>query len=139
MTGLAVSTRGLLNNYMATMIEAPAFQPTPHSKSVFNPAFSANQYLALGVKPIYNLNKQFHLRGEAYWFIPYESINRATDNTPYYSAPFSSSQFMAEASLVFNFKIASAALFGNYYSTSPSHWNFGVNIGFLLFNPKFTD
>lgn len=136
---LAFTSRPLLNNYTATMIEAPAFQPTPHSKSVFNPAFSANQYLALGVKPIYHLSKQFHLRGEAYWFIPYQTINRAADNTAYYSTPFYSSQFMAETSLVFNFKIASAAIFANYYSKAASQWNFGVNIGFLLFNPKFTD
>ena len=136
---LVFSTRKLLDNYTVTMIEAPSFAPTPHSKSVFNGAFSANQFLALGVKPIYNLTKQLHLRGEVYWFLPYQSINRATDNTAYYSAPFSTSQFMAETSLVFNFKIASAAMFANYYSTGVSQWNFGINIGFLLFNPKFTD
>ncbi len=136
---LAISNRKLLNNFTLSQIEAPAFRPTSHSKTVFNGAFSANQFLALGLKPIYNLTKRLHLRGEAYWFLPYQSINRAADNTAYYSAPFSSSQFMAETSLVFNFKIASASMFVNYYSSSASQWNFGVNIGFLLFNPKFTE
>jgi len=136
---LALSTRKLLSNYTVNEIQAPAFRPTPHSKTIFNSAFSANQFLALGVKPIYNLTKELHLRGEAYWFIPYQSINRAADFTAYYSAPFSSSQFMAETSLVFNFKIASAAMFVNYYSSAASRWNFGVNIGFLLFNSKFLE
>ncbi|HEY6915375.1 MAG TPA: patatin-like phospholipase family protein [Paludibacter sp.] len=136
---LALSSRKLLQNYTVSLIQAPVFQPTPHSKTVFNGAFSANQFAAIGVKPIYNFNKQLHVRGEAYWFLPYRSINRAADNSAYYSEPFSSSHFMAETSLVFNFKIASAGMFVNYYSSAVSKWNFGLNIGFLLFNSKFIE
>lgn len=136
---LALSMRKLLQNYTVSQIQAPVFQPTPHSKTVFNGAFSANQFAAIGLKPIYNFNKQLHARGEAYWFLPYRSINRAVDNTAYFSEPFSSSRFMVETSLVFNFKIASAALFANYYSSAMSKWNFGLNIGFLLFNPRFIE
>ena len=133
------STRRLANNYTASLIQSQAFQPTPYTRTVFNEAFSANQFAAIGIKPIYNLTKEFHLRAEAYWFLPYQSILMASDNTAYYSAPFSRSQFMAETSLVFNFKIASAAAYVNYFSSAQSRWNFGINIGFLLFNPKFTD
>lgn len=136
---LAFSTRKLLQNYTVSLIQAPAFQPTPYSRTVFNDAFSANQYAAIGLKPIYNLTKSLHIRGEAYWFVPYQSINRAADNSAYYSAPFSTSKFMAETSLVYNFKIASAGMFVNYFSSASSQWNFGINIGFLLFNPKFTE
>jgi len=95
--------------------------------------------LAVGLKPIYNLTNTLHLRAEAYWFVPYQSFLRLPDNSATYSNPFSSSQFMAETSLVFNFKVASASLFANYYSSSVSQWNFGVNIGLLLFNPKFIE
>ena len=133
------STRKLANNYTASLIQSQAFQPTPYTRTVFNEAFSANQFAAIGIKPIYNLTKEFHLRAEAYWFLPYQSILMASDNTAYYSAPFSKSQFMAETSLVFNFKIASASAYVNYFSSAQSQWNFGINIGFLLFNPKFTD
>ncbi|HET7734266.1 MAG TPA: patatin, partial [Paludibacter sp.] len=136
---LALSSRKLLQNYTVSQIQAPVFQPTPHSKTVFNGAFSANQFAAIGLKPIYNFNKQLHIRGEAYWFLPYRSINRAADNSAYYSEPFSSFQFMGETSLVFNFKIASAGMFINYYSSAVSKWNFGLNIGFLLFNGKFIE
>jgi NTE family protein len=91
------------------------------------------------VKPIYKLTKDLHIREEAYWFVPYKTILRAPDNSAYYSKPFNSSQFMSETSLVYNFKIASAGVFMNYYSTAVSRVNFGINIGFLLFNPKFTE
>ena len=136
---LALSSRKLLQNYTVSVIEAPAFHPTPYSRTNFNEAYSANQFVAVGLKPIYHLTKDLHIRGEAYWFVPYQTINRASDNTAYYSTPFYSTQFMAESSLVYNFKIASAGMFVNYYSSAYSKWNFGINIGFLLFNPKFTD
>jgi len=133
---LTVSNRKLLQNYIATIIQARSFEPTAYSRSVFNEAFSANQFVVVGIKPVYKLNDLWHVRTEAYCFVPYKSILRSTDNSAAYSKPFSASQFMAETSLVFNYKMASAALFTNYNS---SHWNFGVNIGILLFEPKFTE
>ncbi|MDR3652906.1 MAG: patatin-like phospholipase family protein [Paludibacter sp.] len=136
---IALSSRKLLENYTISVIQAPAFQPTPYTRTVFNEAFCANQFAAIGLKPIYKLTKSLHIRGEAYWFVPYQTIYRAADNTAYYTKPFYSSQFMAETSLVYNFKIASAGMFLNYFSTASSQWNFGINIGFLLFNPKFTE
>ena len=48
-----VSSKGLLSNYTSTLIQAPAFTPTPHSKTIFNPAFRSTQYLAAGVIPIW--------------------------------------------------------------------------------------
>jgi len=43
---------------------------------------------------------------------------------------------MAESTLVYNFKLASAGFFANWNN---GNWNFGINIGILLFNPKFTE
>lgn len=136
---LAYSTRSFQDNYTVTLIQAPSFQPTPHSKTVFNGAYSANQFVAVGVKPIYHITRQLQLRGEAYCFLPYLEINRANNNRAFYSPPFSSSHFMGETSLVFNFRVASAGVFLNYYSEAASKWNFGVNIGILLFNSKFIE
>lgn len=136
---LVYSSRELLQNYTATIIQTSSFHPTVYSCSVFNQAFCANQFAAIGIKPIYNFTDQLHIRSEAYWFIPYQTINRMADNSATYSLPFSSSQFMSETTLVFNFKVASAGLFVNYYSSAASQWNFGLNIGILLFNPKFAE
>ncbi|MDP4238397.1 MAG: patatin-like phospholipase family protein [Bacteroidota bacterium] len=133
---LEYSTRELLHNYTITLIQAPAFQPTPYSRTVFNEAFSANQFVAFGLKPVYHITDQLHLRGEAYWFVPYQTFRRAPDNSATYSAPFSTSRFIYETALVYNFRLASAGLFANY---NTDHWNVGLNIGILLFNPKFTE
>jgi len=136
---LAISNRKLLQNYTVSVIEAPSFHPTPHSLTVFNEFFSANQFAAIGLKPIYNFSDIFHFRGETYWFVPYKTIKRAANNSVYYSKPFHSSQFMVQSALVLNLKLVSASMFVNYYSAPTNNWNFGVNIGFLLFNPKFTE
>ena len=133
------STRNLLQNYTSTLIQAPSFQPTPYSKTVFNPLFSANQFGAIGLVPVYNFTSQLQLRGQACWFLPVKSLLQAPDHSPYYSNPLSSSHLRAETSLVYDFKLASASVFVDYAGSSVSRWNVGVNIGILLFNPKFTD
>jgi len=136
---VAYSSRKLLQNYTSTIIQALSFKPTPYSRTVFNPYFSANQFAAIGLKPIYNLTKDLHLRGEAYCFLPYQTIERTSDNSAFYSTPFSSARFMGETSVVYNFKIGSAGLYLNYSSAGTSQWNFGLNIGILLFNNKFIE
>lgn len=135
----AYSTRQLLHNYTVSIIQAPAFRPTLHSKTVFNEAFSANKFIALGVKPIYQLSGLLHFRAEAYWFLPYKTFLPSTNNTAYYSDAFSSSKFMTEGSFVLNFKNASVGMFLNYYSAGSNRVNLGINIGYLLFNNKFLD
>ena len=130
------SNRQLLSSYIETLLQAPSFQPTPYTRATFSEAFRANQFAAIGMKPIYNFSNQFHLRTEAYWFIPYQSINRNIDNSVIYSKPFSKSEIMMESALVYNLKMASAGVFAHYEGHS---LNYGINIGILLFKPKFTE
>lgn len=133
---LMYSTRKLLQNYTITLIQAPCFQPTPYTRSVFNRIFNAYKFAAIGLKPIYHLSDQIHLREEAYLFIPYQTILQATNKSVFYSNPFPSIRFMSETTLVYNFKLASAGLF---LSNSAGQWNIGLNIGILLYNPKFME
>lgn len=136
---LALSTRELLQNYTVNVVQAPAFRPTPHSRTIFNEGFSANQFAAIGAKPIYQITQQLHLRNESYLFVPYRTFMGSYDNKAIYSKPFHTAHFINETTLVFNFKFASAGLFANYYSTGANRWNFGVNIGYLIFNNKFLE
>jgi NTE family protein len=133
---LVYSSRKLLKNYFVTIIQAPAFQPTPFSRTAFNGAFSANQFAAFGLKPVLILSDQLHLRGEGYLFIPFLPILPAADNSAFYSTTFSSVHFMGETTLVYNFKLATAGMFVNY---SSGRFNLGFNIGILLFNSKFLE
>ena len=126
------SNRTYQQNNTISIIQTPMFQPTPYSKTVYNSAFVANQFVSLGLKPILRITDQLQLREEAYFFVPYHSILNANNNSESNSKP----QFMSETSLVYNFKLASSALF---VSQSSNQWHVGLNIGILLFKPKFLE
>lgn len=140
-----ISSKNLMSNYTASVLQAPAFTPTPHSKIVFNEAFRANQYMAVGVTPIFLFSNLFHLRTEFYGFLPVETIKKEIISTepyidrPYYGKFFRSFEYMGEASLVFQLPFVSVSLFANGYSYPKNNFNVGLNIGFLIFNSRFLD
>ncbi|GHT04540.1 patatin [Bacteroidia bacterium] len=132
-----VSNKGLWSNYTASVLQAPGFTPTPHSVLVFNEAFHANEYVAAGLLPIWKLNSTIHLRTELYGFAPIRPLVRLADNTADYGDPFSRYDYMGEISLVAQLPFMSISAFVNHYSFPKANWNFGVNIGYLLFDKKF--
>lgn len=143
MAEMVISSKNLMENYTASILQAPAFTPTPHSEIVFNEAFRANQYVAIGVSPILKFSKLFHLRADLYGFCPLYEIkrspfivnNRYTD-IPYYGKFMHSFQYMGETALVLQLPFVSISLYANGYSTPKHNFNFGLNIGYLIFNPK---
>jgi NTE family protein len=144
MAEAVLSSKKLMSNYSASILQAPAFTPTPHSKIVFNEAFRSNQYAAAGVMPVFMLNKMFHLRVEAYGFLPVRPIMKGAvsgegGNLQYYGETFDLFKYMAETSLVFQLPFVSVSLFANGYSYPEKNFNFGLNIGFLIFTPGFLD
>ncbi len=144
---LVLSSKNLMENYTASILQAPAFTPTPHSTIVFNEAFRANQYAALGVSPILKLGKFVHFRLDLYGFLPLYEIKKHTevlDNNyvmtlPYYGKFLDSFKYMGEAAFVFHLPFTSISLYANGYSYPSKNFNFGINIGYLLFNPKLLD
>ena len=145
MAEAVLSTKKLLSNYTASILQAPAFTPTPHSKIVFNEAFRANQYVAAGITPIFTFSKTVHLRTELYGFLPLQPIKKEVlGNDPYQDRPlygktFNTFQYMGETSLVINLPFVSVGIFANGYSYPKNNFNIGLNIGYLIFNSKFLD
>jgi NTE family protein len=139
------STKKLVSNYTASILQAPAFTPTPHSKIVFNEAFRANQYVAAGITPIFTFSKTVHLRTEFYGFLPLNPIKKEIlGNEPYrdipsYGKTFDAFRYMGETSLVLNLPFVSVGIFANGYSYPKNNFNVGLNIGYLIFNSKFLD
>ena len=144
---LVLSSKNLMENYTASILQAPVFTPTPHSTIVFNEAFRANQYAALGVSPIVKLGKFVHFRLDLYGFLPLYEIKKHTevlDNNyvmtlPYYGNFLDSFKYMGEAAFVVHLPFTSISLYANGYSYPSKNFNFGINIGYLLFNPKLLD
>ncbi|MBK7287722.1 MAG: hypothetical protein IPI95_11805, partial [Flavobacteriales bacterium] len=65
------STQPFFQNYTATTIQTPVFQPTPESKTYFLQNYRATHYVAGGVRTIVARGRnKFDLRLEAYVFQP---------------------------------------------------------------------
>lgn len=137
---LVLSSKSFFNNYTSTIIQAPAFTPTPHSKMVFNEAFRATQYIAAGILPIWHIINKLQLRTELYGFVPFYKIkSEKNTNKPYYGKFMRSFEYIGEIALVYDLPFASISIYVNKYSYPKDNWNFGVGLGFLLYNPKFLE
>lgn len=137
---MVYSSQNFSENYTATMMQAPAFSPTPQSKMLYNEDFRANQFLAAGIKPIYVFNDMLQLRMELYGFLPIFPIRSTEQNKAYYGRAFSKFEFMNELSFVFQIpSLGSVSAYFNYFSTPKRNWNFGVSIGWQLFNYRFIE
>ncbi|GHT48718.1 patatin [Bacteroidia bacterium] len=136
-----LSNKFLWSNYTAALLQAPSFTPTPHSKLVFNEAFRANDFVAAGVLPIWKINETFQLRSELYGFVPIRPIVKMVDGMALYAEytdPLSTNYaYMGEVSLVARLPFIAVSAFINYYSHPKQNWNFGVNLGYLIFDKKF--
>lgn len=137
-TNAVYSSKKLLDDYTATIVEAPGFYPTPSSYNAFNPAFRADSYVTLGLLPIVRISDKFQLRGEFHGFMPVRKIRKSlSDSHPYYGRWFSDPEFFGELSLVYNLPFASLNLYGNYATYPSSDWNFGISFGLFFLAPKF--
>jgi len=132
-----ISSKKLLSNYTASVLQAPAYTPTPFSFIVFNEAFRANQFIAGGIIPIWKLNTTFHFRGDFHGFLPIQPIRRGENDQAQYGHLFTHPSYMGEINLVAQLPFMSISLFTNYISYPKNNWNFGLNIGYLIFGPKY--
>lgn len=132
------SSKTRLQSYTGTIVQSPGFTPTPHSQMTFNEAFHANQYVAGGIIPIWKILKGLQLRGEFYAFSPFHKILRGENHKAMYADGFFTHvEFLGELSLVYKLPFATLSAYGNYYSYPDKNWNFGISLGFLLYNPRF--
>ena len=130
------------SNYTASIVRAPSFTPTPHSKISFNEAFHANSYVAAGVIPLVKFNDRLHFRLETYGFVPLQPIKKEVIDDRFearYGGYFNSFQIMSEAALSFQLPFVSIGLYVNGYSYPKNNFNIGLNIGYILFNSGFFD
>ena len=133
------SSRNFSHNYTATLMQAGEFAPTAHSKIAYNEAFRANQFLGVGIMPIYQFTPVFHARAELYGFAPIFPILRDENSQAYYGKLFSRIEYMGEISLVIKLSFGAISAYVNYYSSPERNWNFGLTLGWQIFNSRFIE
>ncbi len=133
------STQSFFSNYQATILSAPAFNPTPESQTFFIDAYRAHNYLATGLKFIVTPIKNVDIRTEAYLFQPINSILKTSTGGSEYSSPFLYRHFIGLAAAVYNSPIGPISAGVNYYDQNDNSFSFFFHIGYIIFNRKSID
>lgn len=136
---LQATFKPLLSNYYSTLIEAPVFQPNIITKPLFMEHYRANQFVALGLMPVYNFSKQFHAKAEAYTFFPMQEILRDESNEAYLGPYFNSMKTLFSASITFVSVAGPVSFHTGYITEEEKPWVFQISFGYLLFNKKSVD
>lgn len=137
------STQTLFDNYWASILTAPAFQPTPESMTLFLPNYRAFTYAAGGPKFITSYKSIIDFRLEAYLFLPYRAIGEGEKYTATLQAPFATKHYIAMAALVYHSPVGPMSVSLNYFdNTVPSKtvkvspFSVFIHFGFVIFNEK---
>lgn len=133
-----VSNRKLLNTYYASIVNAPSFTPSVSMEDVFNKAFHANSFAAVGVTPVWRPFQRAQVRLSAHMFMPFKKIEQAADGFGvYYGEWLQNPEFAAELDLVYNLPFASVCGYVNYLSYPARNWHVGLSFGLYFTASRF--
>lgn len=131
------STMPMFQNYTASIIRAPAFQPTPESRTYFMERFRAPKYLAGGARAIVAVARnRFDLRLEGYVFQPYEPIVRGEGNAGATAAAFTERSYIGAGSLIYQSPVGPVWFNVSYFDGQREPWAWSLNFGYILFNQR---
>lgn len=129
------TNRGLLDNYYASIANAPAYIPTAAADNAFNPAFRANSYIAAGLMPVWIINDNMQLRGNVHLFQP---VRRILPDGMWarYGDYFAERFVYCELSAAYTLPFATLRLYGNYQSYPARNWGCGISFGLYFLAPQ---
>ena len=140
---LFMSNRSFFRNYSSSVLAAPTFAPIMNSKTLILTNYRANNYVAVGLKPIFNITDRLNFRTEVYFYLPFQKILREELSsgvyTPMYAEKFTYRYFMGSAALVYNTRIGPLGISVNYLDDDNVNWYFMFHLGFMLFNKRGLD
>ncbi|MDE6533683.1 MAG: patatin-like phospholipase family protein [Muribaculaceae bacterium] len=131
-----VTLQDMYQNYTAAMIHAPAFAPTPSTRNYFNVAFRSDNYVSLGLSPVWTPFGKAQLRGDFFAYCPVRHVASDDAGMAVFDGWMRKPQFIGEIAGVYNFPFASLSVYVNYLSSPSRNWNFGINFGLYFQAPK---
>ncbi|MBS1940167.1 MAG: patatin-like phospholipase family protein [Bacteroidetes bacterium] len=128
------STQPFFQNYTATTIQTPVFQPTPESRTYFLQNYRASQYLAGGIRCITAVAKnKFDLRLEGYVFQPYKALERVNNNSVGEGTAISTRHYIASGSLIYQSPLGPVWFNTSYMDGLAQPWAWSLNMGYVIF------
>lgn len=128
------SLQPFLNNYTATILSSPVYQPIPESKTLFIPNYRAYQYISAGAQTVIHFIKNLDWRIEGYAFQPLSVIYADVDNKPVYGEPLQKRYVIGSTSLVYHSPVGPMSVSFNYYPNQEREYSLLFNFGYIIFN-----
>ena len=133
---IAVGNSGFMSDFTSTVMAQPAFQPTPHSKTLMLEQYRADTYFGCGLMPVVRFTPSVMLHLSGFWFVPYKKVMQDEAGRLYYAEPFSVQSWMAAAALVWQSPFGPVSLSTNFYDRERNQFYTQLNIGYLIFKRK---
>ncbi len=131
-----VSNQPLYNNYYATLLASPKFYPLQDSRSTFLENFTANNYLATGLKNVINIKRKFDLRIEGYVFLPYQEFKKIGIQQVGYEKAFTKWHYASTAGLVYQTPLGPISLSYNLYDEAKRRHGILFHVGYLIYHKR---
>ncbi|MFN2429255.1 MAG: patatin-like phospholipase family protein [Cryomorphaceae bacterium] len=128
------STKPFFENYTASLISSPAYEPIPESKTIFLEDYRTVQYAGFGLRNVFEIKKNLEIRAEGYLYLPGQAIVRDEENNAAFSEPFVKQFYIGAAALVWHSPLGPVSLNLNYYDNREESWSFFFNFGYTIFN-----
>ncbi|HMN06586.1 MAG TPA: patatin-like phospholipase family protein [Flavobacteriales bacterium] len=128
------STQSFFQNYTATVLQTPVFQPTPESRTYFFENYRAPQYVAGGVRSIMAVARnKFDLRLEGYIFQPYKALRRESGNITGEGSIIGDRHFISSGSLIYQSPLGPLWFNMSYMDGLRNPWVWSLNFGYVIF------
>ncbi|MCB9198031.1 MAG: patatin-like phospholipase family protein [Flavobacteriales bacterium] len=135
--GSVYFTEKFLDNYTATIINSPIFQPLVESKALLLQNYASHNFVGLGTQLIYNLTDNVDFRAEGYAFVPFYRIDKNIYNQPFYSNDIYSLSWIGSGNFIYHSPLGPVSASLNYYQGKEQPWSFLVSFGYILHNKRF--
>ena len=131
---MVYSTQPFFQNYTATKLVSPGFQPTPESQTLFIENYHTHKFFSTGLKNVINIRKNLELRIDGFIALPYQSIHKDVNLKPYYGDIFVTKHYIGMAGLVYHTPVGPACISINYYDKLSNPLSFMFHFGYIIFN-----
>ena len=133
---VALGNSSFMSDYTSTVMAQPAFQPTPHSKTLMLHQYRADTYFGFGLMPVVRFTPSISLHLSGFFFQPYQKTMEDASGHLYNAEPFSVHSWMAAAALVWQSPVGAVSISTNYYDKETNKFYTQLNIGYLIFKRK---
>ncbi len=133
---LSLSHRTYMGDHISTLLYLPAFQPSPHNRTLLLNAYRAPAFVGVALTPIIKLSPALSVHIQGAYFQPNRLLIENSDGIAKFTEFLPMGSFMANFAAVWQSPVGPVSLSATYYQKSEVKWYPQLNIGFLIFKSK---